>query len=54
MAAPLGEPDLEVLFGRAFLLELERGNLANATLFARAFLKRHAPEAFDAGLIGVG
>lgn len=54
MAAPLGEPDLQVLFGRAFLLELDRGNLANATLFARAFLKHHAPEASDLDLIGVG
>ena len=54
MVAPSGEPDLQVLFGRAFLLELERGNLTNATLFARAFLKHHAPDVSDFGLIGVG
>jgi len=29
---------LEVVFGKAFLVELDRGNLENATLFARAFL----------------
>ena len=32
------DESLEVVFGKAFLVELERGNLDNATLFARAFL----------------
>lgn len=32
------QESLEVVFGKAFLVELERGNLENATLFARAFL----------------
>ncbi len=41
MATQLGDVALQVIFGRAFLLELERGNLENATLFARAFLKHH-------------
>lgn len=39
MAAQLGDLRLQMLFGRAFLLELERGNLQNAAVFARAFLK---------------
>ncbi len=48
MAASSGEPDLQVLFGRAFLLELERGDLEVATVFARAFLEHHAPSACEA------
>ncbi len=43
MATESGRLALEVIFGRAFLLELKRGNLQNATLFARAFLKHHFP-----------
>ena len=39
MAAQLGDLKLQMLFGRAFLMELERGNLQNAAVFARAFLK---------------
>jgi hypothetical protein len=31
---------LQVLFGKAFLIELERGDLETAKLFARAFLSR--------------
>ena len=31
----------KALFGKAFLIELQRGNYANATLFARAFLKEN-------------
>jgi hypothetical protein len=42
MAAQLGDLRLQMLFGRAFLLELERGNLQNATVFARAFLKERS------------
>jgi hypothetical protein len=38
MASETTETSLEVVFGKAFLVELERGNLDNATLFARAFL----------------
>ncbi len=43
MAASVGNLTLQVIFGRAFLLELARGNLEAATLFARAFLKSRAP-----------
>jgi len=42
MAAQLGDVRLELIFGRAFLLELQRGDLQNAAVFARAFLKQHA------------
>lgn len=42
MAAQLGDLRLEMLFGRAFLLELQRGDVENAAVFARAFLKQHA------------
>lgn len=42
MAAPPGDRDLEIAFSRAFLLELERGDLEKAALFARAFVKQHA------------
>jgi hypothetical protein len=38
MASGTAEESLEIVFGKAFLVELERGNLENATLFARAFL----------------
>lgn len=31
----------KALFGKAFLIELERGNYANATLFAKAFLRQN-------------
>ncbi|MEE8183637.1 MAG: hypothetical protein V3T94_05775 [Thermoplasmata archaeon] len=31
----------KALFGKAFLIELQRGNTANATLFAKAFLKQN-------------
>jgi hypothetical protein len=41
MAAQLGDVRLEMIFGRAFLLELERGDVENAAVFARAFLKQH-------------
>ncbi|HEY7588109.1 MAG TPA: hypothetical protein VIB49_05110 [Thermoplasmata archaeon] len=43
MAAPSEPAQLEVLFGRAFLLALERGELERAQVFARAFLARHVP-----------
>jgi hypothetical protein len=39
MASPLGDLTLQLVFGRAFLLALERGNLQAATVFARALLK---------------
>lgn len=38
-----GEPiaaSLQVLFGKAFLIELRRGDVATARVFARAFLLR--------------
>ena len=37
-----GEDSVQVLFGKAFLLELQRGNMKMATVFARAFLLRKA------------
>ena len=33
---------LQAVFGRAFLLELTRGNMENAKVFAQAFLIEHA------------
>jgi len=42
MAAQLGDLRLQVIFSRAFLLELRRGNLENAAVFARAFLRERA------------
>ncbi len=45
MAAPGGELTLQIVFGRAFLLELERGDLEKAAIFARAFLKHREPRA---------
>lgn len=42
MAAQLRDVGLQLVFGRAFLVELERGNLEMAAVFARAFLKQHA------------
>jgi len=42
MVAPSDDLHLETVFGRAFLLQLERGDLECATVFARAFLKQHA------------
>ena len=38
MAGGMAKESLEVVFGKAFLVELDRGNMENATLFARAFL----------------
>ena len=38
MASAPTESSLLVLFGRAFLVQLHRGNLATAKVFARAFL----------------
>lgn len=40
MATHLGDLGLQIVFGRAFLLQLERGNLEMAAVFARAFLKQ--------------
>lgn len=45
-----GESSLEFVFGRAFLVALERGNLSAATAFARAFLEQHAPTSGDSDL----
>ncbi len=42
MAAQLGDVHLEMVFSRAFLLELQRGHLETAAVFAQAFLKQHA------------
>lgn len=44
MADQYGDRTMQVLFGKAFLLELERGNLETARIFARAFLA-HTPGA---------
>jgi hypothetical protein len=38
MVGGTADESLEIVFGKAFLVELERGHLENATLFARAFL----------------
>lgn len=38
MATQPGDLRLQMVFGRAFLLELQRGDLEKAALFARAFL----------------
>ncbi len=40
MAAQLGDMRLQLVFGRAFLLVLQRGDLETAAVFARAFLKQ--------------
>ncbi len=40
MAAQSEHARLEVVFGRAFLLELERGDLERAQVFARALLSQ--------------
>ncbi len=32
------EPDMKTLLGRAFLLEVEKGDMEKMVLFARAFL----------------
>ncbi len=45
MAAPTPDLTLQMVFGRAFLLELERGDLQAATVFARAFLNHREPRA---------
>src|SRR5436853_6569740 len=42
MSTGKANENLHVLFGKAFLLELERGNLETAAVFARAFLLRKA------------
>ncbi len=42
MAAQPEDLHLPIVFGRAFLVELERGDLAMAQVFARAFLS-HLP-----------
>jgi|GEM_PF-2758413 len=43
MAGPDDLPTLRLVFGKAFLVELNRGNLEGAQLFARAFLLQQAP-----------
>ena len=40
MIGSVVEPSLQVVFGRAFLLQLQRGDLETAKVFARAFLLR--------------
>lgn len=42
MASVPVETSLQLVFGKAFLLELQRGDLETAKLFARAFLLRTA------------
>lgn len=42
MAARAERSQMEIIFGRAFLVELERGDLEKARVFARAFLHHHA------------
>lgn len=50
MAALGSQAHLWIVFGRAFLLELERGNVERAQVFARAFLSRLAPFNGDRGV----
>lgn len=40
MASQSSDAALQVVFGKAFLVELQRGDLETAKLFARAFLLR--------------
>jgi len=40
MVGSVQEASLQVVFGRAFLLQLQRGDLQTAKVFARAFLLR--------------
>ncbi len=57
MSTGNADETLHVLFGKAFLLELERGDLETAAVFARAFVLRtasmakhqtsHSPAAFE-------
>lgn len=42
MAAPPPSIQTKIAFGRAFLIELERGDTALATLFAKAFVVQGA------------
>jgi len=42
MAAPPPTVQTKIAFGRAFLIELEKGDTALATLFARAFVVQGA------------
>jgi len=44
MVTPRSDASLQVLFGKAFLLQLERGDIETAKLFARAFLARASVE----------
>jgi hypothetical protein len=43
MAVPFPDASLQVIFGKAFLLHLHRGDLETAKVFARAFLIRTSP-----------
>jgi len=43
MASEGAEDSLQVLFSKAFLIELERGDIETARVFARAFLLRQRP-----------
>ncbi len=40
MVGSVQDASLQVVFGRAFLLQLQRGDLQTAKVFARAFLLR--------------
>ncbi|HEX9339924.1 MAG TPA: hypothetical protein VF992_01960 [Thermoplasmata archaeon] len=40
MALAVVEDSLQMVFGKAFLVELQRGDLETAKIFARAFLTR--------------
>ena len=42
MSTGKADETLHILFGKAFLLQLERGNLEIAAVFARAFVLRTA------------
>jgi len=53
MASPLPAVQTKVAFGRAFLIELQKGDTTMATLFARAFVAQGAQVNGSAGP-GVG
>jgi len=50
MASPPPSVQTKVAFGRAFLIELQKGDTAMATLFARAFVVQGSQVNGPAGL----
>jgi hypothetical protein len=50
MAMERHDASLQVLFGKAFLIQLERGDVETARVFARAFLARTGRSDSPSGL----